>query len=95
MSVSLNSVYIFSIKPIGILMRNIRFPPVVNTYLSFGNCCKRNLHNVKIMKLHEVSHFANVSASYTFLKVTEWRVAIPVFDKGVSQHTTMNYTKKM
>jgi len=47
MSVSLNSVDIISVKPIGILMRNIRFSPVVYTYLSFGNCCKRNLHNVK------------------------------------------------
>jgi len=47
MSISLNSVEIISVKPIGILMRNIQFLPVVNTYLSFGNCCKRNLHNVK------------------------------------------------
>jgi len=47
MSVSLNSVDIISIKPIGILMGTIWFPPVVNTYLSFGNCCKRNLHNVE------------------------------------------------
>jgi hypothetical protein len=46
MSVSLNSVDIISVKPIGILMRNICLPPV-NAYMSFGNCCKRNLHNVK------------------------------------------------
>jgi len=47
MSVSLNSVNIISIKPVGILMRNVWFPPLVNTYLSFGNCCRRNFHNVK------------------------------------------------